>query len=132
MSRTTANRASLFILSVLLVYSQWAAAQAGRLDPTFGSGGIVTTDFGDQSNSNKASANAVIVQPDGKIVVGGGIPSTTGFPVPAVARYNSNGSLDTAFGTNGIASIASIEDIPITAVTVQSGGKIVAGGGGFR
>jgi uncharacterized delta-60 repeat protein len=126
---TTLNRASLLIFSILLIASQQAAAQAGHLDPTFGNGGIVTTDFGDQTgSSNVASANAVTIQSNGKIVVGGGIPSHTGFPVPAVARYNTNGSLDTTFGTGGIASIPSIEDIPLTTITLQSDGKIVAVG----
>jgi uncharacterized delta-60 repeat protein len=116
----------------VVIASQQAAAQAGQLDPTFGNGGIVTTDFGIQSgSSNVASANAVLIQPNGQIVVAGGIPSGTGFPVPAVARYNTNGSLDTTFGTSGVVSTPSIEDVPFTAVTLQSDGKIVAVGGGF-
>src|ERR1035438_9412730 len=124
----TLNRASWLIVSILLIASQQAAAQAGHLDPTFGNGGIVTTDFGDQGNSNKASPNAVTIQPDGKIVVCGGVPSHTGFPVPAVARYNTNGSLDTTFGTSGMVSIPSIEDVPFTAITLQTDGAIVATG----
>ena len=132
MYATTLNRASLLIFSILLIASQQAAAQAGHLDPTFGSEGIVTTDFGDQTqSSNVATANAVTIQPNGKIVVCGGVPSHTGFPVPAVARYNTNGSLDTTFGTGGMVSIPSIEDVPFTAITLQTDGKIVAVAGGF-
>jgi|SRR5271167_3373449 len=129
---TTLNRASLLIFSLLLIASQQAAAQAGHLDPTFGNGGIVTTDFGDQTQSaNVATANAVTIQPDGKIVVCGGVPSHAGFPVPAVARYNTDGSLDTSFGTGGIVATPSIEDVPLTAITLQADGKIVAVAGGF-
>jgi uncharacterized delta-60 repeat protein len=129
MSRTTLNRASLLIFSILLIASQQAAAQAGHLDPTFGNGGIVTTDFGDQQQTaNMATANAVTIQPDGKIVVAGGIPGPHGFPAPAVARYNSNGSLDTSFGTSGVASIPSIEAVPLMAVALQSDGSMVAVG----
>lgn len=131
MMYSTLKRVSLFIFSISLIASQQAAAQAGKLDPTFGSGGIVTTDFGNQSNSNVATANAVTVQPDGKILVCGGVPSHTGFPAPAVARYNTNGSLDTTFGTGGIVATTSLEDAPFTAVTLQSDGKIVATAGGF-
>ncbi|MFI5116932.1 MAG: hypothetical protein ACHP8B_09555 [Terriglobales bacterium] len=132
MNSTTLNRASLLIVSILLIASQQAVAQAGHLDPTFGSGGIVTTDFGDQTQSaNSASANAVAIQSNGKIVVGGGVPSHTGFPIPAVARYNTNGSLDTTFGTGGMVAISSIEDVPFTAITLQTDGKIVAVAGGF-
>jgi uncharacterized delta-60 repeat protein len=120
--------ASLSIFSILLTVSQQAAAQAGHLDPTFGNGGIVTTDFGDHSNSNVASANAVTIQADGKILVSGGIPSGNGFPSPAVARYNTNGSLDTTFGSSGVASISSIEDVPLTSIALQTDGRIVAAG----
>lgn len=131
-SRPTLNRASLLIFSILLIACQQAAAQAGHLDPTFGNGGIVTTDFGNQQgSSNVATANAVTIQPDGKIVVVGGVPSHTGFPVPAVARYNTNGSLDTSFGTGGIVVTPSLEDVPLTSITLQADGKIIAVAGGF-
>ena len=84
---TKLHRASLLIFSFTLIASQWALAQAGHLDPTFGNGGIVTTDFGDQNyTNNMATANAVIIQPNGQIVVGGGIPGNNDFPIPAVAR----------------------------------------------
>ncbi len=63
----------------------------GSLDPSFGSGGKVTTDFGSFDQ-----ANAVVVQPDGKIVAAGGSGSDF-----ALARYNSDGSLDATFGTGG-------------------------------
>jgi uncharacterized delta-60 repeat protein len=123
---------SLLVCSTLLMVSQPAAAQAGQLDPTFGNGGIVTTDFGDQSQSrNAATANAAVIQPDGKIVVAGAAPGSNDFPIAAVLRYNSNGSLDTSFGTGGIVSTPSIEDAAFTSVALQSDGKIVAVAGGF-
>src|SRR5208283_4468721 len=93
---------------------------------------IVTTDFRIQTgSSNVASANAVVIQPNGQIVVVGGIPGNRDFPVPAVARYNTNGSLDTTFGTSGIGSIPSMEDAPLSAVALQSDGKIVVVGETF-
>ena len=130
MKRLSLLRASVLLCSIFFFASpRLAVAQAGHLDQTFGNGGIVTTDFGNQSqSSNVASANAVVVQSDGKIVVCGGIPGSRGFPIPAVARYNANGSLDTTFGTSGMASIASIEDIPLTGIALQSNGAIVAAG----
>jgi len=132
MYETTLHRASLLIFSILLIASQQAAAQAGKLDPTFGKGGIATTDFGDQNQSNNvAAANAVIIQPDGKIVVCGGVPGSSDFPIPAVARYHTDGTLDTSFGNSGIATIPSIENVPLTAITLQSDGKIVASGANF-
>jgi uncharacterized delta-60 repeat protein len=115
--------AALFTLSILLIASINAVAQAGQLDPAFGKGGIVTTDFGNQINSNIATANAVTIQTDGKILVAGGIPSSSGFPVAAVARYNTDGSLDASFGTSGFAITKSIN--ALTAIALQTDGKIV-------
>ncbi len=133
MNAISSRRISLLILSIVLVIAcRHAAAQAGHLDPTFGQNGIVTTDFGDQQQgSNAASANAAVVQSDGKIVVAGGIPGSRNFSVPAIIRYNSNGSLDTSFGSSGIVSIPSLEASPFTSLTLQSDGKIVAVAGGF-
>ena len=65
----------------------------GSLDPTFGSGGYVTTDLGGYNNEQ---ANSVLLQPDGKIVATG--RSNGGF---AVARYLANGVPDSGFGTQG-------------------------------
>jgi len=68
----------------------------GRLDTSFGNGGVVHTDFASGSDS----AGAVRLQADGKIVVAG---YTMGGDYDfAVARYNSDGSLDTTFGGDGI------------------------------
>ena len=70
---------------------------AGTLDTTFGSGGMVTTDFGVKINEPQF-AQDVAVQTDGKYVVVGRTGQTG--PI-AMARYNPNGSLDTTFGTGG-------------------------------
>jgi hypothetical protein len=60
--------------------------QAGSLDLTFGAGGRVTTDF----FGGYDTANAVAIQPDGKIVVAGFVDD--GYP--HVARYKGSGSAD--------------------------------------
>ncbi|MDO9372199.1 MAG: Calx-beta domain-containing protein [Gammaproteobacteria bacterium] len=68
----------------------------GSLDTTFGSSGKVTTNF----FSGRDGVYAIALQPDGKIVVAGtaGIGTIGDF---ALARYTTNGSLDTLFGTAG-------------------------------
>lgn len=69
----------------------------GSLDAGFGSGGKVVTSFGSPSDE----AFAMVVQPDGKIVVGG---HTSGFGRGvdfALARYDSDGNLDASFGNAG-------------------------------
>jgi uncharacterized delta-60 repeat protein len=72
--------------------------QADSLDPAFGTGGIVT-----MPNSN-VSCNpcGLAIQSDGKIVVAGGGTTRKGFPEVAVARFNTNGTLDSTFGSGGI------------------------------
>src|SRR5207249_10759774 len=70
----------------------------GMLDATFGSGGSVTTDM----NGTENAASAVAIQQDGKILVGGyGYGSNLKSLNFAVARYNSDGTLDTSFSSDG-------------------------------
>lgn len=65
----------------------------GSLDPSFGSGGKVLTSFGSGTNAYNTS---VAIQPDGKIVAAGTVDGKI-----ALARYNTNGSLDTSFDSDG-------------------------------
>lgn len=104
----------------------------GNPDPTFGVGGRVTTDFLGYADH----AYGVAQQPDGKIVVAGDATDSSfsllgyGF---ALARYNSNGSLDTSFGTGGKVRIdlADSQD-ELFKVAIQSDGKIVAAGHAYN
>ena len=96
---------------------------SGALDASFSGDGKVTTLIGSASQ-----ANAVAIQPDGKIVVAG--YATTGTTRDfAVARYNSNGTLDPTFSGDGIVttSINSGNDIA-TGVAIQGNGGIVVVG----
>ena len=70
----------------------------GQLDPTFGDGGIVRTDFGYGD-----TARSVLIQPDGLILVAGTGETGTSFVYNdfALARYRPDGSLDPAFGQGG-------------------------------
>ena len=99
----------------------------GALDTAFGSAGIVMTDFG----GTQDSVNAMLLQSDGKIVAAGstGTGLTNQF---ALARYNSNGSLDSSFGTAGKVTTAfgSSSDIAYAAI-LQGDGKIVVAGSAF-
>lgn len=93
----------------------------GSIDTTFGTNGIVTTNFGSGSDS----ITHLALQTDGKIIAVGSV--TIGGSVDfGLARYNSNGSLDNSFGTNGlVTTLIGTTDIP-RAVLIQSDGKIVA------
>jgi uncharacterized delta-60 repeat protein len=97
----------------------------GALDTAFNAGGKVTTAI----STGTDEANAVAIQSDGKILVAGSTNEGTSIQRFVVARYNSNGSLDTTFGTGGkvITSFGSGPDRAY-AMAVQPDGKIVVGG----
>ncbi|MDX3248117.1 calcium-binding protein [Streptomyces sp. ME18-1-4] len=96
----------------------------GSLDTSFGTGGLVTTDFGTGSSDE---ASGVALQSDGKIVLAGSSDSggTEDF---ALARYNTDGSLDTTFGTGGKVTTSFGGNEFADGVVVQTDGKIVAAG----
>ncbi|MCX4986104.1 calcium-binding protein [Streptomyces sp. NBC_00572] len=109
----------------------------GALDTTFSGDGTVTSDFGGGGHT----ANAVAIQPsDGKIVVAGTTEVIAeeggGCCFFSVARYNTDGSLDTGFGDGGLVRVEEFGGSADGAdVAVQPDGRIVAagkgGGGGF-
>jgi uncharacterized delta-60 repeat protein len=104
---------------------------AGTLDSSFGLGGLVTTNFA-------ATGMALALQPDGKIVVAGYAADTSGDANNgntdfALARYNTDGSLDTTFGNNGevltdFSKLIGPGNAQAWGVAVQADGKIVVAG----
>ena len=106
----------------------WALARYnsdGSLDATFDGDGKVTTDIG----SSTEFAHSVLVQPDGKLVVGGEQNRDT-TPDFCVARYNGDGSLDATFGRDGIVvtPVSSGYDTGLGDVLLQPDGKIIQAG----
>jgi uncharacterized delta-60 repeat protein len=98
---------------------------SGNLDPTFGVGGKVTTDFFGQSDE----AASVAIQTDGKIIVAGLATGMNFYSDFALARYNANGDLDAAFGAVGklTTDFFGLND-RAAGVAIQSDGKIVTVG----
>ena len=100
----------------------------GSLDGGFGSGGQVLTDF---SGGSVSLATGAAIQPDGKIVVvgytAGPFASDQDF---AIARFNTNGSLDGGFGSGGkvLTDFSGGSVSKATGVAIQSDGKIVVVG----
>jgi uncharacterized delta-60 repeat protein len=88
------------------------------LDPTFGVGGKVRTDFGGFD-----LPAALIVQPDGKLVAAG-----SAFGDFALARYLPDGSLDSAFGLEGLVMTGFDGDDQALDLVRQPDGKLVAAG----
>ena len=98
----------------------------GQPVPAFDGDGVVTEDIAGRSNA----ANAVAVQPDGKIVVAGfALPNNAVDLDFALARYNPDGTLDTSFDGDGIVTTnLGTQSDDAVAVAIQPDGKIVAVG----
>lgn len=96
----------------------------GSLDTTFSEDGMVVTDFG----SKHDYGIAVALQSDNKIVVAGTSKNDLDIDF-AVARYNSDGSLDASFDEDGrVTTDFGGNDDRGNAVVIQSDGKIVVAG----
>ena len=96
----------------------------GDPDPGFGDGGRLTTNF----DLDDESAQDVVIQPDGRIVVVGWVGKLS-FRRIAIARYNADGSLDTTFSNDGKQTTEL--DRPVLAegrAVALSGDKIVVAG----
>ncbi len=88
------------------------------LNSSFGSNGVAATKF----NGLPSSTRDIVLQLDGKIIVLGDMQLTR-----VVARYNANGSLDTSFGANGIAS-NTFPSFSGKALALQPDGKVIVAG----
>jgi uncharacterized delta-60 repeat protein len=108
----------------LLSFGFKANAQMGALDPSFGTGGFVTTDFG----SGNDWARDILVQPDGKILLLGqtDVNNTTDI---AMARLNSDGTSDLSFNSTGssVQDLQNSQELPHE-ILLQPDGKILVCG----
>ena len=90
----------------------------GDLDPSFGDGGKVTTDFGTDSDS----ANSVAIDSGGRIVVGGGGARFE------LARYEPDGTLDPSFGNDGKVTTDFGDRSRLNSIAIDAHNRIVAAG----
>jgi uncharacterized delta-60 repeat protein len=102
----------------------------GSLDTTFGSTGVVTTDFGVGSVQ---SFNALVIQSDGKLVAAGSghslMVNGSYTHYRFLARYNTDGTLDSSFDGDGkVLFYSGTSDSTFFDIALQSDGKILASG----
>jgi uncharacterized delta-60 repeat protein len=76
---------------------------------------------------NNPSVDAIAVQPDGEILIGGTFTSVLGVPRHLIARVNTDGTLDTAFDPNGSGDFSPFAP-SVDTIAVQADGKILVGG----
>ncbi len=110
-----------YLLYLLLILSTSTSlfAQDGTLDESFNGVGYTLTDL----SGNFDEANAVIEQPDGKIVIAGIANEQIG-----LVRYNADGSLDNSFDTDGKVIIALGDYATAEDMVLQDDGKIIIAG----
>jgi uncharacterized delta-60 repeat protein len=117
---------ALFLATVCLTRSIYAVP--GVLDTTFGTNGKISTP---STNFSTSFAYSVATQPDGKVVLAGGVyyqnESGSDF---LIARYNNDGTLDASFGGSGrvVTQIGATGYESAASIAIQSDGKIVAVG----
>jgi uncharacterized delta-60 repeat protein len=92
----------------------------GTPDPSFGADGIALVPLGVE-----AIANAVVVTPNGKILLGG--DAMIGHTEFATARLNPDGTPDTSFGTGGSMTLANPSGAA-WGMVLRDDGKILLGG----
>jgi uncharacterized delta-60 repeat protein len=110
MKKYLINLRLVSVIFILIVFDlpKSAFSQAGSLDSTFGTNGKVRTLVSPWGNY----VSSLAIQNDGKLV-------TLGINYPGLVRYNTDGTLDSTFGMNGIANAQG------KGLTIQSDGKIL-------
>ena len=102
----------------------------GTFDPSFGSGGRVISQPGAGSNPY-SFAEALALQADGRIVVGGDASDASGSYKVLVLRLNPDGSFDSSFGAGGTVTVQlGVGANPysrVDAIAVQGDTKVVLG-----
>jgi len=90
----------------------------GTLDGTFGTNGIVQTSF-----SHPVFPSSLAIQSDGKIITAGLATETV-----QLVRYNTDGTVDTTYGNNGIVALLDHKGMGSPSITLQNNGEVVVAG----
>jgi len=109
----------LLAVAVVFLVVDRSRAAGGDIDPTFNAG-----------QGPFPEVQAVAIQPDGKIVIGGPFTNFNGVAAPRITRLNADGTRDTTFnaGGTGPGPVSGPNETTVYAVAVQPDGKIVIGG----
>ncbi|VXA95453.1 conserved exported hypothetical protein [Flavobacterium sp. 9R] len=108
---------SIFLVGSFTSFNGTAANRIVKILPN----GAVDTSFVTGSGAS-GLIEKVVLQPDGKIIIGGGFTSFNGVSVGKIARLNADGTLDASFIT-GVGF-----DDNVSAIGIQTDGKIILGG----
>lgn len=105
----------------VLVSLQTTPTELARYDAT----GAPDPTFSAAIGSVTAVVSAVILQPDGRILLGGSFATVNGTPCPYLCRLLSNGSIDVGFTYGNSAN-----PNPVSSIGLQGDGRVVYGSHG--
>ncbi len=102
----------------------------GSLDPSFDPGAVCCGAGADAAGGFSSPVSALLIQKDGKIVVGGGFSEIHGVARNGLARLNPDGTLDASFDPGaGLASTSASGALPpVQRILEQPDGKLIVGG----
>ena len=118
----------LLLAATICCFTNIINAQAGHLDPSFGTHGVVKTDLGKDYNYGASLASKLLLQPDGSVYVVQGLNVVNGEAFNfgnSISKILPDGSADVSFGVKGSIKGANYQ---INTAAIQSDGKIVAAG----
>jgi len=106
-------------------YSGTTRNSIARLNPD---GSLDTTFQNGMAGANNYGVSKIVLQPDGKILIGGYFTQINGVSRNRIARLNADGSLDTTF-QNGMTGINNANNTAsVLQIALQPDGKILVGG----
>jgi uncharacterized delta-60 repeat protein len=112
------------------VFTTVRLTAAGTLDPAWAGTGISSITLGPGSAAG-VGASAIRQGPSGRTLIAGTDLTAAGTPRGAVVRLKTDGTLDTRFGTHGVARIARAgREIRIKTMARDSSGRILLAGSG--
>ncbi|BBH53113.1 hypothetical protein [Fluviispira sanaruensis] len=100
------------------------ATQTGELDETFGEKGVVKVSFG--TSHNKFNKSIALL--DGAILSAGSSVTEDNFTAFTLVKFNSDGTLDDSFGSNGVVHTKIGISSEILSISVLNDGSIIAFG----
>lgn len=120
---------AFLIFCLIFLLQTNVKAQDGKLDSSFGVNGYVTTSITKYNIGGTSSASTLFIQPDNKILIYG-TATVSGVTSNILARYNTNGTIDSSIGNQGKAIVNYLSAYPnsYTLRLLQPDGKILFGG----
>ena len=109
-----------------LIYSVAGQTRTGiaRLNPDGSLDMSFDSMLGSEPSTNLTVVNAVVVQADGKIVIGGRFSGVSGFSRTNLVRLNPDGTLDATFNAGNISPVLLLETSPNGKYIVWGSGKL--------